>query len=300
LSRQRVLIVGCGYVGARVAARLRESGDQVFAVTRSAERARDFTDRGWTPIVTDVMDPAALTEAPPMDAMLYAVGYDRAAGVPKRDVYVDGFARVLQAMHDRCGRVVAISSTSVYGQNNGEIVDESTPADRASDSGRICLDAERALWSWRDRQSPATAAIVLRLAGIYGPGRMLARAESLLSGQPFSGKPEAWLNLVHGDDAASLALAAVNRGVDRKVYIGVDSEPARRRDFYGHLATLLGAPLPTFSGIIEPGGRGSESGINKRVINPGTRRELGVGLRFPTYREGLADAVAAARPSHRA
>jgi nucleoside-diphosphate-sugar epimerase len=263
----------------------------VFAVTRSEVRGAEFRERGWTPIVADVMEPGALAAAQPMDAMLYAVGYDRTAGVPKRQVYVEGFARVLGAMSGRCSRVVAISSTSVYSQSQGELVDEASVAEPLTDSGQICLDAERELWRWRTTEPADVAAIVLRLAGIYGPGRMLARADALRGGEPMSGRGDAWLNLIHGDDAADLAIAALRQGRDGAVYLGVDSEPVRRRDFYGHLAGLLGAPQPTFTGIVDPGGRGSESGINKRCVNPTTQADLAVELRFPTYREGLGDAV---------
>ena len=238
------------------------------------------------------MSPTAIAAAPPMDAMLHAVGFDRTAGVPKRDVYIDGLVNVLTAMSGRCPRVVTISSSSVYGQSNGETVDESSPTAPTTESGQICLEAERAFWNWRDSQPACVSATILRLAGIYGPGRMLARAETLRSAVPMSGRGDAWLNLIHGDDAAELAIAAMFEGCDRSTYLGVDREPVRRADFYGHLARLLGAPEPTFTGVVEPGGRGSESGINKRCANPVTRKELSVELKFPTYREGLADAVA--------
>ena len=250
----------------------------------------DFAALGWTPIVADVINPSAIAAAPRMDAMLYAVGFDRTAGIPKRDVYVEGFSRVLKAMHNRCRRAVAISSTSVYGQSDGEIVDESTLADPTTESGEICLEAERELWNWRSSQPPEVAAVVC-------PGRnlrtrqMLARADSLLSGQPMTGRGDAWLNLIHGDDAASFAIAALENGVDRAECIGVDAEPVLRRDFYGHLATLIGEAFADVHGYGRTRWRGSESGINKRVTNPVTSEELGVELRFPTYREGLADAV---------
>ena len=108
MKPSRVLIVGCGYVGARVATRLHDAGHEVFAVTRSGERADAFAARGWTPIIADVMDPAAIASAPPMDAMLHAVGFDRRAGIPKRDVYIDGLVNVLNAVSGRCPRVVTI------------------------------------------------------------------------------------------------------------------------------------------------------------------------------------------------
>jgi len=294
LTPKRVLIVGCGYVGARVASRLHSAGHDVFAVTRSEERARDFAARGWTPIIADIMNPAPLASAPAMDAMLHAVGYDRAGGFAKRDVYVAGLVNVLSAVAGRCPRVVTISSTSVYGQSQGEFVDEPSPTEPTTESGQICLDAERAFQEWRDTQPAGTAAMIVRLAGIYGPGRMLARAESLRNGVPMSGRGDAWLNLIHGDDAALLAIAAMFQGEDRATYLGVDREPVLRRDFYAHLAGLLGAPEPTFTGVVEPGGRGSESGINKRCTNAATQRALGVAPAFPTYREGLAHALARA------
>ncbi len=288
---QKILIVGCGYVGGRVADRLADAGHEVAAVTRSPDRAREFQRRGWTPIVADVMAPAALADALPVDALLHAVGFDRAAGIPKRQVYVDGLAGVLREVSGRCRRVVAISSTSVYAQCDGEFVDEGSVAAAETESGQICRAAEQEVWTWRDAQPAGVTASILRLAGIYGPGRMLARTESLVAGQPLSGRGDAWLNLIHGDDAAALAVAALLGDGDRVTYLGVDSEPVRRRDFYGHLAGLVSAPPPTFTDRVEPGGRGSESGINKRCQNPATRQALGVSLQFPTYRDGLADAV---------
>jgi len=294
LTPRNVLIVGCGYVGARVAARLHADGHRVFAVTRSTHRAKDFAARGWTPIIADVMNPASIAAAPPMDAMLHAVGFDRTAGVPKRDVYVAGLTNVLNALARRCPRIVTISSSSVYGQSDGELVDESSPTEPTTESGQICLDAERAFWNWRESQPANVTAIVLRLAGIYGPARMLTRAESLRAAIPMSGRGDAWLNLIHGDDAAAIAIAALFNGSDRATYLGVDEQPVRRADFYGHLANLLGAPAPTFTGVVEPGGRGSESGINKQLTNPHTQTALNVKLGFPTYREGLANSVASA------
>lgn len=286
-----VLLVGCGYLGTRVAERLAARGNRIFAITRSTERAAGFVDRGWTPIIADVMDPAPLRNAPPMDALLHAVGFDRSAGISKRDVYVQGFANVLDAIAGRCRRVVAISSTSVYGQSNGELVDEASVTEPTADGGQICLEAERTLWQWREAQTGEISASVLRLAGIYGPGRMLAKAESLRAGVPMSGRGDAWLNLIHVDDAAELAIAAMHHWSDRATYLGVDSEPVLREHFYGRLASQLNAPSPCFTGVVEAGGRGSESGINKRCVNPATQRDLGVTLTFPTFREGLASLV---------
>src|SRR5690606_8323308 len=130
-----------------------------------------FEAQGWVPILADVIEPAGIAAAPAMDAMLYAVGFDRSAGVPKRRVSVDGFFGVLEAVSGRCPRVVAISSSSVYGQSGGEIVDERSPTEPVTESGQICLEAEQVLWDWRGSQPASAVACVVRLAGLYGPGR---------------------------------------------------------------------------------------------------------------------------------
>jgi nucleoside-diphosphate-sugar epimerase len=287
----RVLIVGCGYVGKRAAALLQERGDAVFAITRSPERTAEWQQQGWQPVVADVMRPETLVGLPLVDLVIYSVGYDRQSGIPKRDVYVDGLRNVLRSLEGRCGRIAYASSTSVYGQSSGEIVNEDSPAEPDSDGGRICLEAEQALADWASASGHQTEVMIVRFAGLYGPGRLLARSEGLRSGEPLAGRAVAWLNLIHRDDAANLAIALGERGRRGQTYLGVDEEPVHRMDFYSRLAELIGAPPPTFDETARPGGRGSSSGLNKRCDGGRIRDELGFRFDFPTYREGLASAV---------
>ena len=92
------LVIGCGYLGARVAAAWRDAGHEVAVVTRSSERAAAFAEQGFTPIVADVMQPQSLRKLPQAETVLYAVGFDQAAGLTRQQVYVSGLANALDAL----------------------------------------------------------------------------------------------------------------------------------------------------------------------------------------------------------
>jgi len=164
------LIVGCGYLGARVAALWRKQGEQVFATTRHGDRAAALRGLGLEPIVCDVLQPESLQRLPAVDTVLYCVGLDRASGANMRQVYVEGLAKVLDRLPEP-GRFLHVSSTSVYGQTGGEEVDESADTQPLDESGRIVLEAERLL------HARVPKAVILRFAGIYGPERLLRQRD---------------------------------------------------------------------------------------------------------------------------
>jgi nucleoside-diphosphate-sugar epimerase len=222
---------------------------------------------------------------------LYAVGYDRAAGKAMRDVYVQGLRNVLDALPDTTERILYISSTGAYGQSDGQWVDEDSVCQPARDSGRICLEAEAVLRGHRLGER----AVVLRLAGIYGPGR-IPRQAALVAGEPIAAPSTGWLNLIHVDDAARVALAAEQRIEPPRLYTVSDGRPPQRREYYEELARLLGAPPPQFAepAIDSPAALRAES--NKRVSNARMLAELKVELAYPSFREGLAAIVTAEAP----
>ena len=271
------LIIGAGYLGRRVARIWQRHGQRVAVLTRSAEKAAKWRADGFTAYVGDVA--GELPSLPESRSVLYAVGYDRESGVDKRTVYVDGVAAVL----DRCPgspQVLYTSSTSVYGGADGERIDHESTPDPQSDGGRICLDAESAATNAaRGRVS------IVRLAGLYGPDRTLAKQAGLVEGRPLSGTGDEYLNLIHIDDAAQLVVALSEKTPD--VWVASDNHPVRRADYYSELARLIDAPPPTFSGQPRPG----RPLTSRKIDCTTTWAAAAIEPEFPNYRVGLADAV---------
>lgn len=262
-----VMIFGCGYVGRRAAARWLASGRSVAALTR--RNAGELQALGIEPIVGDVCDPSSLKSLPRARTVLHAIGLDRTSGRTMREVYVQGLANILAAI-PRPDRFIHVSSTSVYGQTDGSWVNEDSPTEPVEDSGRVVLDAERLL----------TEAIVLRFAGIYGPGRLI-RKQALMNGEPLVGDCEKWLNLIHVDDSVEAILAAEARAEPGSTFNVADGVPVSRRDFYTEWAKLLGAPEAKFDHRPEPGA------ANRRVVIGKARALLNWTPTRTSYRDGL-------------
>lgn len=277
------LIIGCGYLGERVASHWIQNGKEVFALTRSESSAEQLTREGIHPLVGDVTDSKSLGKWPAVDTVLFAVGYDRTATVSKRTVYVDGLANVVKSFVDTPKRFIYVSSTSVYGQSNGEWIDEDSETNPETEGGKICLEAEQVLMS----QIPT--ANVLRLSGIYGPNRLLSRVESLRAKTPLPGDPKAWLNLIHVDDAVRAVLACESSGLSGRCYLVSDNRPIQRREYYSLLASAVNAPPPTFDGSRAR----HSSGLGKRCRNDRIKNELSFEFQFPTLDEGIPHAVSA-------
>lgn len=265
------LIFGCGYLGRRVAARWLEQGRRVAALTRS--HAAELAALGVEPIVGDVCDRASLSSLPKAKTVLHAVGLDRSAGRSMREVYVEGLANVLAALPEP-ERFIHISSTSVYGQSDGDWVNEFFPLEPREESGRIVLEAEQLL------RARLPKAVILRFAGIYGPGRAM-RKQALLNGEPLVGDCEKWLNLIHVDDGVEAVLAAESKAEPGSTFNIADGHPVSRREFYTHWAKLLGAPPAAFDHREEPGA------ANRRIVIDRAREKLCWSPRMASYREGL-------------
>lgn len=288
-----VLIVGCGYLGMRVAARLKPNGHRVTALTRSHEKARLLSEAGVAPIIGDVIDPATLAALPAADVLLIALTHDASSGVLKRAVLVDGVANLVRAMHTRVGHVIYISSTSVYGQSDGSWVDESSLTEPTTEGGQLTLAAERGLKAICGAPGSTCRLTVLRLAGIYGPGRLIARVDQLRAGKPVAGSPDAWLNLIHVDDAAFVVNAVAEGRTHAPVLLVCDDRPVTRGEFYGAMAREIDAPAPTFDPDSTEGRR--TSGLNKRCSNARLRAEFEFALQYAIALEALPEVVAASR-----
>jgi len=287
------LIFGCGYLGERVARRWKSAGHEVAVVTRSQARAEQFRQNGYSAIVADVTRPETLGVLPASDSVLFAVGYDRSPGAGKQsidDVYAGGVRNVLSALPAGTRRFIYISTTGVYGFRGGEWVDEATPTDPQRSGGRASLAAEQVIAG----SSLANQAIVLRLAGIYGPGRIPFLNE-LIGGQPIPARTTGYLNLIHVDDAVEAVVAAESADFSSfasqsapHLFCICDGNPVERGEYYSDVARQIGAPPPRFVEP-EPGSPRAERAVsNRRVSNNRMLADLRVTLAYPDYRAGLA------------
>lgn len=278
----RGLIVGCGYLGRRVARLWRERGAVVFATTRTSAHAAELREQGIEPVVCDVLRPQELGDLAAFDTVVYAVGWDRSSGAAMRQVYVDGLRAVLENLQAP-KKFIYISSTSVYGQTDGGWVDEASPTDPEEESGKIVLAAEGVL------RELLPAAVILRFAGIYGPGRLL-RQKAIEAGEEIVGDAEKWLNLIHVEDGARAVLAAAEYASPGLVCNVCDGQPVTRREFFGEMARLLKAPPPRFAapgpGAAPPHERGQ-----RRIGNQRLRELLRFRPLYADYREGLHASV---------
>jgi len=282
------LIIGCGYVGFRVAMRWLERGERVFALTRKPARAEELKKIGISPVIGDVAEPLTFPTIEDLDTVLYAVGFDRSSEYSIEDIYVDGLARALAALPNRVERLIYLSSTGVYGQTGGEWVDEDSACQPERAGGRAVLAAEHLIAEHRLGEQ----AIILRLAGIYGPDRV-PKLDDVRHGRPLSSSGESYLNLIHVDDVVAAVLAAEKLDDLPARYVIGDGCPVRRADFYGEVARQLGVEPPQFVKP-HPGAAASPRELSsKRVRNSRMVAELLPTLGYPSYREGLADVIGA-------
>lgn len=286
---KRVLIAGCGYVGGRLAELLVAEGSQGSQGSQGFEvygLKRDPTTLplGVIPVAADVADPSTLTGLPAsLDALVYAVapaGHNEAA---YRTAYVDGLRNVLRALaagDDPPSRVILVSSTGVYGQTDGRWVDEETPPEPADVTGRILLEGEDVV------REGAGKGVVLRLGGIYGPGRTTT-VRRVLAGDAGCPAPDRYGNRIHRDDAAAAIRHLLELDAPAPVYIGVDRDPAPLRDVYRWIAEQGGAPDPCRDETPESWEASGRRGTNKRCSSE-RLVSSGFQFRYPSYREGYA------------
>ncbi len=272
------LVVGCGYLGLRVARLWRGAGARVLALTRSPDRATALAAEGLEPVLGDVTTPGSLPPLPAVDMIFWAVGFDRASGATYRDVHVTGLGHVLDAVPGT-SRVVFSSSTGVWGTDDRAVVTESTPAHPAREAGRVLLEAEALL-----RARTGDRGTALRFAGLYGPGR-LPRLDDLKAGRPIAADPDSWLNLIHADDAARIVVAVAAAPDAKPLYVVSDGVPVRRRAWYEHLAARSGSPPPTFDLAAERT-RGADKRVNPALLF----HDFPIALTYPDSFRGI-DAI---------
>ena len=276
----RKFVVGCGYLGLRVARIWRDAGHTVYVTTRSDQRAGELMRQGFEPLVIEITAPNRLVSLPAVDTVLYAVGFDRRAGVSREDVYCTGVKNVLQRLPRVNDRLIYISSTGVYGQSMGEWVDEQSACQPTQEGGQVCLAAEELL-----QTSPfGGQSVILRLAGIYGPSRV-PFLERLRNREAIPVVANGYLNLIHVEDAVAAVIAAESANLPN-LYVVSDGHPVLRRRYYESIARRLDVEA-TFADPDRSTSRGQRGLSSKRVCNDRIVRDLQLTLQYPNYETGL-------------
>lgn len=283
-SGKRLVIFGCGYVGAAMALEAANRGMEVTALTRNAAKALLLREEGIETVVADLASESwheQIDGAP--EFALNCVSSGGGTVDDYRRSYVEGMESIVKWGQRRgaIGTLVYTGSTSVYPQGDGAVVDETAPTGGSSERAQLLLEAEAVLraaegacWRW----------FVLRLAGIYGPGRHHL-LDQVRAGE-VAGVGEHHLNVVHRSDivAAIWACFAAPENVANEVFNLADDGPTRKREVVAWLAERLRVPTPPFTG--EPAGGRRAVTPDRIIANGKCKRVLGWQPRFPTFREG--------------
>jgi nucleoside-diphosphate-sugar epimerase len=265
---KRLLIAGCGDLGSRLAARLDHHQWQVAGLRRNTESLPESI----VPVRADLTQPGSMDSIEPeWDAIIYQPTPGSRDEAAYQRTYVDGLRNLLTRVRAR--RLIYVSSTAVYGQDDGSWVDEESPTEPAAFNGRLVLEGEKlALESVGNT-------VVVRFSGIYGPGREYL-IKSLKAGRASCRPdPPQWTNRIHVDDCAAVLEHLLNLPAPDSLYCASDCQPAPRCDVLDWIADQLDVDRPERLPPQEGAGQG------KRVSS---RRLLasGFSFKFPDFRSG--------------
>ncbi len=280
----RILIVGCGYVGRPLGADLARRGHEVFGLRRNPAAENELKRVGIQPLLADVTDAASLKRLPrDFDWVINCAASGGGDAASYRQLYLEGNRNLIHWLEGSAvKKFVYTSSTSVYAQNDGSAVTEGSPTEPESPTARVLVETEKLLLTAAKQNFPA---VILRVAGIYGPDRGHAFRQFLKGEARIEGDGSRLLNMIHQADVAGAIMAALDRGGPGEVYNAVDNEPVTQLNFFSWLATVLNQAPPPMIPADPMTGR--KRGItNKRVINKKLCTELNYSFRFPDFRAG--------------
>jgi len=274
----RVLIAGCGYVGIPLALRMLGRGHSVFGLRRNAAELPP----GVQAVRADLTRAATLRQLPDdIDCLIFMPSPARRDRSAYSAVFLDGWDNLWAAFRRPPARSILVSSTAVYAQTDGSVVDEESPAASAAFNGEVLRRMER-------RAERCTeGCIVLRCSGIYGPGRERLIRQSISPGLEVQASPPLFTNRIHRDDAAGVLSHLAEMRTPLGLYLASDDCPAPRYEVLSWLASRQGAPAP--AALEVAGGSGGKRVSNRRL------RDSGYRLLYPDYRAGYEQLLATGR-----
>ena len=285
-----VVIFGCGYVGRRVAKREIALGNSVRAIVRSDTSRQALQESGINATALDLDPPVA--ESPPASHNSGIYYFTPPPSKGTSDTRIRAFLNNIKS-NELPERIVYISTTGIYGDCQGEWIDESRAPNPQVDRSKRRLDAETALQEWS--LQTGVRIVVLRVPGIYGPEKLpLAR---IRNGTPVLAESEsAWSNRVHVDDLVSGCVAAMHHPNPSNTYNINDGHPTTMTDYFYQVADVAGLPRPPEISLTEAQSQFSPELLSylsesKRIDNARMRTELGVNPKYPTLALGLKNVL---------
>lgn len=286
----RLLIVGCGDVGMRLLPLLR-GRFRVFALTSQPARCAALRAAGAVPIVADLDAPATLARLKGLARHVVHLAPPQASGA------LDRRSRHLSAILPEGGRLVYVSTSGVYGDCGGALIDETRPVAPRNARAARRVDAERVLRGWARRAGARLA--ILRVPGIYADDRL--PLERLRQGTPaLAAADDVYTNHIHADDLARIVALALFRGLPGRVYHAVDDTRMTMAAYFDAVADAFGMARPPRLARAELAAAVSPMLLSfmsesRRMVNARIKGELGVRLRHPQVAPALAQMALAAR-----
>ena len=270
-----VLVIGCGYLGAQLLRELTRTGWQATGVTLSESSAEALKQEGMHVLAADLrtIDFQLLTKDQPA-VIIHCASSGKSGTDAYREIFLETTRRLIaEASFEH---LIFTSSTSVYAQTDGSIVAETDPAEPERETGRILRETEKIVLAGRGT--------VLRLGGIYGPGRCVPLQKVLSGEAAIEGSGERIMNSIHRADAVSAFCLAASQTLTGTFNV-VDDTPVTQLEWHHWVCAQLGRPLPAFV----PRDLNRKRGWTSKKVSNQKLRGHGWILKYPSFREGVRE-----------
>jgi len=265
----RVLIAGCGDVGSVLAVSLLKDGHVVYGLKRDTSSLPE----GVLPVQADLTDPESLSNLPQqIDILVFMPTPSSRDQAGYEAIFIQGWKNVWAGLKQPPLRTILVSSTAVYGESQGGIVNEETPPGPTGFNGKVLLRMEQLVAACTDNH------VIVRISGIYGPGRERLIRQAASEGIEVQQNPPFYTNRIHRDDAAAALKHLLELQRPQTLYVATDNNPAPRYEVVEWLAKAQGKPSPI--------PLNDEHAASGKRVNNQRLRDSGFKLSYPDYRAG--------------
>lgn len=252
---KQLLIIGKGFVGSELERLALGEGWDMISVTRSGRNGSLQANVSELDSVRD------LSKKIQPSHIVHCASASGGGLEGYKSVYLRGSENLASVFPE--ARLLFTSSTSVYGQSDGSIVDEDSETTPSSETARVLLETEQVVLN--------SEGIVLRLSGLYGEGRSYLLKKLFAGEAQIEADGKRWVNYIHHTDAARACLFLLEHGEDAEIYNGCNSHPVAQRELYTSLCEMFDLPIPPSSEgrIVSKRGWSDKAVSNKKLINLG-------------------------------